>query len=233
MGKKDVLQKRVWEIDMLRGILVVFLIILHTIFDLEFFYNIPLGYNTGFIYIFGRIVATSFILISGISTVFSRNSFKRGMIVLSTALFVTLATYFFDNEYFVIFGILHLLGICIMVSPLLKKLSYTWLFILSILLALSYLVIPYVKTTHNFFFIFGIHNGEISSSDYYPILPWAWVFVLGIALGKILYREKKSIFKFSVKENPLNFLGRYSLWIYVIHQPVILLLLTVIMGQTP
>lgn len=233
METKNNAEKRVWEIDLLRGILVVFLIIMHTIYDLEFFYNIPLGFTTGFIYIFGRIVATSFILISGISTVFSRNSFKRGLIVLFTALMISIATYCFDSSYFVIFGILHLLGICMMVSPLLKKLSYVWLFILSILLASSYFVIPYIKTTHNFFFIFGIHNGEISSSDYYPILPWAGAFVLGIALGKIVYREKKSIFKFSIKDNPLSFLGRHSLWVYVIHQPAILLLLILIMGQTP
>jgi len=224
---------RVWEIDMLRGILVVFLIIFHTIYDLEFLYNIPIGYTTGFIYISGRIVATSFILVSGISTVFSRNSFKRGIIVFFTAMIITLGTYIFDKDFFVIFGILHLLSICMMVSPLLKKLSPLWLFIISILLASTYFVIPYINVTHNLFFMFGIHNGEFSSSDYYPILPWAWAFVLGIALGKIMYKEKKSIFKFSVRENPLNYLGRHSLWIYVFHQPVILLLLTVIMGRTP
>lgn len=199
---------------------------------LSFFYNIPLGFTTGFIYISGRIVATSFILISGISTVFSRNSFKRGMIVLFAALMVSIATYCFDSSYFVVFGILHLLGVCMIASPLLKKLSYVWLSILSILLASSYFVIPYIKTTHNFFFIFGIHNGEISSLDYYPILPWAGVFVLGIALAKIVYRERKSIFKFSIKDNPLNFLGRHSLWVYLFHQPVILLFLILILGQT-
>lgn len=232
MKNKNNVKKRVWEIDLLRGILVVFLIIFHTIYDLEFFYNIPLGFTTGFIYISGRIVATSFILISGISTVFSRNSFKRGMIVLFAALMVSIATYCFDSSYFVVFGILHLLGVCMIASPLLKKLSYVWLSILSILLASSYFVIPYIKTTHNFFFIFGIHNGEISSLDYYPILPWAGVFVLGIALAKIVYRERKSIFKFSIKDNPLNFLGRHSLWVYLFHQPVILLFLILILGQT-
>jgi uncharacterized membrane protein len=72
-------------------------------------------------------------------------------------------------------------------------------------------------------------SSNFFSADYYPVFPWIGVFVYGIALSKILYREKKSLFKFNLKDNIISFAGKHSLLIYVVHQPIILLVLTLIM----
>ncbi|UWV46411.1 DUF1624 domain-containing protein [Acetivibrio thermocellus] len=77
--------------------------------------------------------------------------------------------------------------------------------------------------------MFGFYNDKFASADYYPVFPWAWAFLFGIVLSRLFYREKKSIFKFTIKENPIGFLGRNSLLIYLIHQPIILLLLAILM----
>ncbi|WP_312026699.1 heparan-alpha-glucosaminide N-acetyltransferase domain-containing protein [Acetivibrio thermocellus] len=87
----------------------------------------------------------------------------------------------------------------------------------------------YVEVSHNYFFMFGFYNDKFASADYYPVFPWAWAFLFGIVLSRLFYREKKSIFKFTIKENPIGFLGRNSLLIYLIHQPIILLLLAILM----
>ncbi|MFZ5985620.1 MAG: heparan-alpha-glucosaminide N-acetyltransferase [Bacillota bacterium] len=220
---------RIWEIDLLRGILIITMIVLHALYDLEFFYNVPIGYSTGMVNIIRVMDATSFILVSGISTSFSRSSFKRGLLVISAALSITLVSYMFNNDYFIVFGILHLMGICMISSPLLKKLPAMWLFVISFILASTNFIIPHINVTNNYFFMFGLHNSNFASSDYYPLLPWAWAFVFGVALSKLIYKERKSIFNYTIKDNPVSFLGRNSLWVYIIHQPVVLLLLSVFM----
>ncbi|WP_265446420.1 heparan-alpha-glucosaminide N-acetyltransferase [Acetivibrio straminisolvens] len=226
---KNTSSERIWEIDVLRGILVIIMVILHILYDLEFVYNFPIGYGTGFIDKIRILDATLFIMVSGISTKFSKNSFRRGLVVFFAALFISLVTFIAGRDYFISFGILHLLGICMMVSPLLKKIPTPWLLILSLIIAGTRFIVSDVNVFHNYFFMFGFHNDKFISADYYPIFPWAWPFLLGIALSRFIYKEKKSIFKFSVRDNHISRLGRHSLLVYLIHQPVILLLLAIIM----
>ncbi len=76
---RKISKNRIWEIDMARGILVILMIILHILFNLEYFYNIPVNYSYGIINVLRNICATFFIIISGISTFFSRSSIKRGL----------------------------------------------------------------------------------------------------------------------------------------------------------
>ncbi|HHV28019.1 heparan-alpha-glucosaminide N-acetyltransferase [Acetivibrio mesophilus] len=230
LKKKNTTRERIWEIDILRGILIIIMVILHILYNLDFIYNFPIGYGTGFIDVIRIIDASLFIMVSGISTSFSKNSFRRGLIVFSAALSISLVTFIAGRGLFVSFGILHLLGICMMVSPLLKKISTPGLLTLSVIIAMTYFVIPYVKVSHNYFFMFGFHNDKFFSADYYPIFPWAWIFLLGIALSRLIYKEKKSIFNFSIRDNPISYLGRHSLEVYLIHQPIILLLLAILMS---
>lgn len=215
-------QKRIWEIDLVRGILIILMIVLHILFNLEYFYNLPINYSYGFVNVVRIIVASFFILISGISTSFSRNSFKRGLMVFSVAMIITLITYIFNNEAYIVFGILHLLGICMLVSPVLKKLNIPWLFILLAILTLISYIITNIEVESSYLFMFGLENEDFVSLDYYPLLPWSLFFVGGILLSKIIYKEKKSIFPFEIKDNFVSFLGRNSLLVYVIHQPIIL-----------
>jgi uncharacterized membrane protein len=91
------------------------------------------------------------------------------------------------------------------------------------------IIMPNIKVTHNYLFILGFYNSSFQSLDYYPLLEYAWAFLLGMWLSRILYKEKKSIFSFTIKSRFVNFIGRNSLYVYVIHQPVILLLLESIM----
>jgi uncharacterized membrane protein len=225
---RKVNKDRIWEIDMARGILVIIMIIFHILFNLEYFYEMPVNYSQGYINMLGSIGASIFILISGISTFFSRNSFRRGLLVFSVAIFINLATYIFNSEEYIVFGILHLISICMLISPVLKKLNKFWLLILMAVLILISIALSNVKVDNNYFFMFGLTNEDFTSLDYYPLLPWSLFFVAGIFLGKTIYRDKKSIFPFQVKDNFISLLGRHSLVIYVVHQPVILAIMSLI-----
>jgi len=224
-------KERIWEIDFFRGILILVMIFLHLMYDLEFFYGMNINYEGGILNIVRIFDASLFILLSGLSTYFSRSSFKRGRAIFFVAMGLTLVTYFMDREMFIVFGILHFIGVFMMISPFLKKFSTFWLLALSGLFLIISLMLPNIKVDHNYLFMLGLHNSSFGSLDYYPLLEYAWLFLLGMGLNKVLYKEKKSIFPFTIKSRLVNFIGRNSLYIYVIHQPIVLLVLGLIMKK--
>ena len=68
----------------------------------------------------------------------------------------------------------------------------------------------------------GIHSPEFASYDYFPLVPWFGVFLAGAALGKWAYAPGRSLLPLSPRETFINFAGRHSLLIYLVHQPVIM-----------
>jgi len=228
MEKKN----RIWEIDFLRGIAFLCMVYDHVIFDLNSIFGIRTNILWGYDNLIGDFSALLFMILCGISTAFSKNCIKRGLTVFGFALGLSLVTFLIDlvanNNLFIKFGILHMLGIAMILSYLIRKLP-NWLILIisAVIYALS---IPFVhiKTIGNFLFAFGIHDSTFCSGDYYPLVPYlAFVFV-GVALGKILYKEKKSLFKFSIPDNPISFIGRHSLLLYLTHQPIVIAILFII-----
>ena len=73
------------------------------------------------------------------------------------------------------------------------------------------------------------------TSDYFPLLPNFGFFLLGSTLGKTLYRKKQSLLpRVNEKFLPIRFLvgvGKLSLWIYLLHQPLLSLIFGLIKQQ--
>lgn len=216
---------RVWEIDFFRGIAIILMVVFHIVFDLSDLYNFPIPYEHGEFYFVGKAAAILFMLIAGISCFFSRNNVKRGIRVFAAAMAITLVTYIFMPDLTIKFGILHFLGICMILYPLLKRLNRYYLLAGGVLAIAAGIYMSRIIMPFNFLFPIGLTGNNFTSGDYYPLLPWIGVFMFGIAAGKIFYPQKKSLFKFQAVENPVSFMGRHSLLIYVIHQPIILLVL--------
>lgn len=112
-----------------------------------------------------------------------------------------------------------------MISPILKRFNISRLFILLIILILINHMIFKIQIKNNYFFMLGLRNEDFISLDYYPLLPWSSIFIVGILLNKIIYKKKKSIFSFQIKDNFISFLGRNSLLVYIVHQPIILVVM--------
>jgi uncharacterized membrane protein len=232
---------RVWEIDFLRGLSIILMVFDHLFFDLISMYNIhiPLvsGPSAGLYEVLKIFFAGCFIFMSGISSSFSRSNLKRGLRLLLISLLLTFVTYVFtlfeliDKSFIIFFGILHLLAVCMLLSSVLIKLNrYVLIFIGGAIIACSPLVnkLSELNPPNNYFAIFGIYNSSFFSGDYFPLVPWLGIFVIGIAFGKIFYKEKKSLIKFELKPNLFNYVGRYSIWVYLIHQPIIFSILWLI-----
>jgi uncharacterized membrane protein len=237
---------RYWEIDLARGIAILMMLVFHTLFDLYYFGIYQVEVYSGFWRYFAFATAALFLLIVGISLTISRARVAltksgyqlalkfvyRGAGIFLLGLVVTFFTWLFLPESFIVFGILHLIGISVMLSPLFFRFK-KW----NIVLGFLFLAIGFLVATQSgsiWLLPLGIHPAAFSSVDYEPIFPWFGVVLIGMALGELLYPEGvrgfalPAIPAFIVR--PLGFLGRHSLIIYLVHQPIILFIIAIITG---
>ncbi len=226
------MKKRIWELDAFRGICILGVIIVHFVFDLtELFaivdWKIPDWF--AFVQNWGGVL---FLLISGISATLGRRSVRRGLIVLAGGMLITFVTYGmhawlqFDKGIIIYFGVLQCLGCCMILWWLFKRLP-TWVLALiglAIVAAGLYLD-TVILVDYPWLMPFGFIYPDFISSDYFPLLPNLGFFLLGAVLGRTVYRKKESLLPMVSERNPLVrslcFCGRQSLWIYLLHQPVL------------
>ena len=230
--------KRFWEIDSLRGIAIILMIISNFVTDLGYFGISGISIYSGFWLYFARLVVSMFILLAGISLTLSysrvrnkspgqirRKYFSRGLKIFGLGMVITLVSWIFLRQDFILFGILHLIGFSIIFGQFLVKRSR-----LSLLLGISFIIAGLFLQAFAFGFPWLVWLGFMPegfySVDYVPVLPWFGLFLIGMFLGSMLYPEGKRMFKIRDSENkllsPLQFLGRNSLVIYFLHQPALI-----------
>ncbi len=228
--------KRIWELDALRGTLILFVIIAHALYDAVWLYGI-LDWEFPPVYLaitaFGGAL---FPLMSGISVTLGSHSVRRGLTVLTGGMLITAVTLgmyllnFADSSIIIYFGVLHCLGVCMLLWPLFRKLPAKWLCILGTVLTAAGLLLWGRRVNTWLLIPLGLPPYGFASSDYFPLLPHLGIFLLGAFAGKTLYAEKKTRFpQVNDRIPPLRFLcfcGRNSLLVYLIHQPVLSVLFT-------
>lgn len=224
---------RIWEIDFLRGLSIILMVGYHLLYDLGAMAGVKsfLGFTTDLStpawlaaqYFF----AALFILLSGISSTLSRDNVRRALKLIAVALLITAVTFAFNRAATVHFGILHCLGVSIFLYGVAFKTSKAWACaaagaaVLVVAAALP-LALKGVTVRFDWLLPFGIHTPLYSSFDYFPLLPWFGVFLAGAALGKSVYASRRSLIRRRLPVTFVNFAGRHSLLIYIVHQPVIL-----------
>lgn len=213
-----------------------------------FFYILARTVQVTFIGLVGISLALSFIRGKYLNVpvrVTRIKNFKRGMFIILFGYIISLVTFMVIPERFVSFGILHLIGFGVLFFTLLAQNKYTNLIlglILTVLaIVLKFVQIPQVDKLNYLIYSIGLNGWEKGLAiDYFPIVPWFAVIALGVFLGHLLYykyplRRKAFVwfdaFFTSLSEKTFNFpmiilfLGRHSLFIYLVHIPIILLLL--------
>ena len=130
------------------------------------------------------------------------------------------------------FGVLHLLGICMTLYPVYRRLPTQELAAIGIVLVVTGYLISGTVVEARFLFPFGLVYEGFSSSDYFPLLPHLGWYMLGAVLGRTVYAEKKTRLPGSFRESAIArffcWCGRQSLFIYLLHQPVVYGLLELI-----
>lgn len=221
-------KNRIWELDFFRGIALAAMVYFHVVYDMKEFFNYPVVYLSGINYYIGKLSVILFILISGVSCSLSRSNMKRGLKLLGIALLVSLFSYLYNPDFVIKFGIIHFFAASLMLYPVLNKLNNIFLFLLGTLIIYLNTVLSRITVPNDYLFPFGVTSPGFVSSDYYSLIPWLGLFLYGMVLGRVLYKEKTSLFRFEIPNNIISYLGRHTLVLYIIHQPIILALLTLI-----
>ncbi|WP_353893943.1 heparan-alpha-glucosaminide N-acetyltransferase [Proteinivorax hydrogeniformans] len=214
-------KKRVWEIDFLRAFAVILMIIYHFAYDLYMLGLSDIDFHNGFWYWFQKLSWT-FIFVSGISSGFSKNPIKRGIKVFGFGVALTIGSYIFIGNQFILFGVLHLLGFSLICSSFLRRLNKWLLLLISFFIISLNFYVSGLSTDSYWLVPLGIEKTGFRPFDNFPIIPHMGIFTLGLATYKFYYYKRMSIFGFSFENKFVSLIGRHSLLVYFIHQPIIL-----------
>ena len=218
-------------LDCARGLAVIAMVIYHLAWDLSFFGLIETNVNTSALWRgLARFIAGSFLFLSGISLYLAHKNgllwlpfLRRFGIIAGAAALVTLVTWYQFPDSYIFFGILHCIALSSIIGLIFVRVHYAF----ALIAALVTFALPYMFT--NTFFdvpilaFIGLRTLPIRTNDFVPLLPWIASFLTGIGLAQIAHRfDFKSLFNVPrLLTKPLSFLGRYSLIIYLIHQPIL------------
>lgn len=237
---------RIHLLDEIRGFAIVCMVFYHAFYTLDAEFNFEIaGIFYRFFEPFQDYFAMLFIFISGISSHLSRNNLIRGIKLLAIAMAITLFTAVIMPEYGmggneIYFGILHFLSIAMLIFSGLKnlfnKISVQVGVLISLILYIAtrfiedgILGIPELLEYHlpknlyslTYFFPIGIYTDKFFSADYFPIFPYIFVFFAGTFVGKLATGNTLPNFLYKSNFVPLQWIGRHTLIIYVLHQPII------------
>ncbi|GAB4541779.1 MAG: DUF1624 domain-containing protein [Anaerolineae bacterium] len=235
---------RYWEIDALRGVAITMMVIYHFVYDLAFWGHINYASAvTGGWRVFARATASLFILLVGVSLAISyararrreegwalyRKYLARGLKLAGWGLVVTLATWLFVGRVVIFFGILHLIGVVTMLAYPFLSLRRATLPLGVAMIGLGFFL-NQLPVSHPWLLWLGLKPATLFQLDYFPLLPWFGVALVGVFSAQDLYPDGARRFRLpDWSQQPgvrqLVWLGNRSLAIYLLHQPVLIGLL--------
>ena len=230
------MKQRIWELDALRGLCILAMVVVHLVYDLiDLFYLVSWDYP-GIISLALDWGGILFLLLSGLCATLGHDPIRRGLHLLCTSLLITAATYllyrigFCGKDMLIYFGILHCLGSAMLLWPLFRRCSLPVLLFCGIgCILLGGFLENLPPVAFPWLMPFGLPWAGFASGDYFPLFPNFGWFLLGAVIGRSLYAAKTTRFPSLDPQNPLfsflQFCGRKSLWIYLLHQPILSALL--------
>lgn len=224
--------KRNYILDNYRGITIISMVLFHLCYDINLYYKLDWYSNFYINKIWQLSIAISFFIISGISSNFLnwKKNLKRGVFISILGIIISLVTYFFVPDQLIIFGVLNGLGLSMILISLIQrfiKINNKLLILFIILFVITY-NLPNQKILtkpinpliyEKNLFVLGLPSAKFHSTDYFPIIPWFFIYISGFIIGKILIR--KDFYNYYGKKTWLTIIGQNSLKIYLSHQIII------------
>lgn len=247
----DVKKRRASELDFLRGLSIFLMILQHMAYDLKFLLGISTFdflESDWFDAFLQPVFLCIFAGVSGICCVFSRNNGIRGLKLAMISVLLTVITYIATFKYgfscLIIFNILHLLAVCILIYAAIEYVEKRFnidsrrINVLIGFLAACIGVMgkrmgcyDYDFTSWGLIPIGIIVQGMPAMADWLPFFPWASVFFIGTLLGRNEYKTRESLLTDTwfdrsriarTISKPFEFIGRHSLIVYIVHQPIVI-----------
>lgn len=223
-------------LDILRWLAIVLMILFHLNYSLVYIFgNEILNFSEVFWYTLGKISALGFMFISGMSFYLASQKYSReeltekylkyALILALCAGSITLVTALFFPEQLILFGILHFFALSFALFPFVTRSKF--LITLTIIASISiYLYFP-PRIDSWFLFPLGFVPSNFYSTDYYPLIPYFSVILFWYLWGEFLSKNKLLRYlhvarELNFVEKMLSYVGKHSLMVYLVHQPVIL-----------
>lgn len=242
--------------DLFRGLCVVSMICYHAMYDLVYLKGVSAPWFLGTPgYLWQQSICWCFILLSGACWNLSRRPLRHGLILVGCGALVTLVTFAAMPAELIQYGVLTLLGLSSLLLIPLDKLfrrirlpaegglalsAFLFLLLRGVpqgglgfegrLLELP----PFLYGT-DVAAVLGLHSPAFVSSDYFPLIPWFFLYLTGYFLWKLLSRWDKAV-DFLREPLPLllpvqrffAWIGRHSLLLYLLHQPLLVVMFALI-----
>lgn len=235
--------RRIGLLDELRGACVLLMVVYHALYTLGYYAEWAFAMRAFVFFMPAEpFFAGVFVALCGFCCTLSRNNWRRGaqLLVIAAVISFVMAVGFSENAIW--FGILHLLAVCILLYAVVEKglkrvpwwvgvpvcvLLAVFLWHLPVQESAGYVgfpghplwTVPDKVTAQVWLYPLGLGRLEGPQGDYFPLIPWAFVFFAGAFAGRLV--PYLSAWCRRIHCRPLAFLGRHALVIYVAHQPII------------
>lgn len=234
-------KNRIYFLDYIRGFLILMVILQHTLYDLDQIFGVSLPFLwTDFAWTVRDFGVVLFVGISGFCANLSRSNLRRGVFAAGIAAVITLVTYTFIYSQRISFGIIHMLACCMilygLLQPVLEHIS-PWVFVWGGAILFFFLwgvpdgyvgigslvkwPLPGGLYESPWLFALGFPNSAYVSADYYPLIPWIFAFLCGGGLGRIVLARRHPGWWYRNPLPALGWIGRNTLLLYILHQPIV------------
>lgn len=233
---------RLHLLDALRGFLLLHMIAFHGLWNLVYLFGVKIPWYAGSAkYIWQQFICWTFILLSGFCWSMSHRHLRRGLLVFGGGCAVSLVTCLLMPASAIRFGILTCIGSCVLLliplESMIKKIpasigaagSFALFTLLrncnTGTLGFEKLVVcplPQWLYRNLLTAYIGFPHRGFYSTDYFPLLPWFFLFLTGYFLHRLTSEKGWNARLFASGQFPLlNWMGRNSLLVYLLHQPVL------------
>lgn len=231
---------RIGLLDTLRGAALIAMATYHFSWDLEFMgYLAPGTAETGWLKLYARAIATTFLFIAGLSMALSSQAgirwpsfWKRFAMIAGAALLISVATRIAMPGEWIFFGILHCMAAMTLVGVVFARLPLFVTALVTVALVAAWIadtfVTPGMLRSASFnqplLWWIGLTDMPPRSNDYVPIFPWAAAYMSGLTLALVALRTSlpQKLAALGTGGSLLARGGRHSLAFYLIHQPVLI-----------
>ena len=237
------LVRRFDSLDALRGVAIVWMTLFHFCFDLNYFGWLKQDFYADPFWTGQRTAIVSlFLFTAGLGQAVAVEQgqgwprfWRRWAWVAGSALLVTAGSYAMYPESFIYFGVLHGMALMLLVVRLTANWG-RWLWPLGAALVALKFVAPWAHAAwpeldflnQPLFNWLGLISRKPVTEDYVPLLPWLGVMLWGMAGGVWVLRQRRHWLALDIGAagRRLAWLGRWSLLYYLLHQPLLIGLLT-------
>lgn len=234
-GPQTIKRPRLPIIDIARGIAIIAMVIYHLSWDLAFYRFIPVdvSYDPGWV-AFARTILFSFMFLVGVGLVLGHGEgirwkafWRRWIFVAIGSLLITLGTWIAFPGSFVYFGVLHAIAVSMLLAlPFLFAPIWLTALVSAAVIGLHF---AYVDPAFNAVPLSWIGFWEVPplTNDLVPLFPWFGVVLAGVTVtrlvrGTAVEEKLAAIQPKNVVARVLAWMGRWSLVIYLVHQPLLL-----------